>query len=336
MKNLIDGKNILITGGTGSFGHAFTKHLLKNYKPKKIIIFSRDEFKQYEMQKKFPIKKHPMLRYFIGDVRDKARLRRAMENVNILIHAAALKQVDTAEINPMEVIKTNIFGAQNIVDLSLDLEVENVIALSTDKASSPINLYGATKLCSDKLFITANNVKGSKKIKFSVVRYGNVLGSRGSVLPVFLKHIDKKYFPLTHKDMTRFNITLEEGVSFVINALNKNKGGEIFVPKIPSFKITDLAFAIKKKPRFKIIGIRKGEKIHEELISKSECLHTVEDKNFYIILANHNSVEFKRYIKNSKLKKVEGDFNFTSDKNKLFLNINQIKKLLKKEQLDKY
>ena len=330
MNRKINGKNILITGGTGSFGTAFTNHLLKNYKPKKIIIFSRDEYKQYEMQKIFPTKVYPALRYFIGDVRDKDRLRRAMENVNILIHAAALKQVDTAEINPMEVIKTNIFGAQNIVDLSLDLGIENVVALSTDKASSPINLYGATKLCSDKLFVTANNVKGSKKIKFSVVRYGNVLGSRGSVLPVFLKHKNKPYFPLTHKDMTRFNITLEEGVKFVIDTIKKNKGGEIFVPKIPSFKIIDLAHAIKNNPKFRIIGIRKGEKIHEELISKSECLHTVEDKNSYIILANHNTSEFKNYLKNSKLKRVKINFSFTSDKNKFFLNTNQIRSLLKR------
>lgn len=330
MKNKINGKNILITGGTGSFGYAFTDYLLKNYKPKKIIIFSRDEFKQYEMQKIYSTKKYPVLRYFIGDVRDKDRLRRAMEDVNILVHAAALKQVDTAETNPMEVIKTNIFGAQNIVDLSLDLGVENIVALSTDKASSPINLYGATKLCSDKLFVTANNVKGSKKIKFSVVRYGNVLGSRGSVLPVFMKHKKETHFPLTHKDMTRFNITLEEGVKFVCDTIKKNKGGEIFVPKIPSFKITDLAHAIKNKPKFKIIGIRKGEKIHEELISKSECLHTVEDRTSYIILANHNSVEFKKYLNNSNLKKVKLNFSFTSDKNKFFLNINQIKSLLKK------
>ena len=328
---ILENKTILITGGTGSFGQNLIKKLLMaKKKPKKIIVYSRDEFKQYEMKKKFSEFTFKGMRYFIGDIRDKERLYRATEGVNIIIHAAALKQVDTAEENPMEVIKTNIFGAQNIIDCSLDSGVENIIALSTDKASSPINLYGATKLCSDKLFLSANNIRGSKNIKFSVVRYGNVLGSRGSVLPVFLNTKNNPFFTLTHPEMTRFNITLDEGVDFVIYSLSINKGGEIFVPKIPSFKIVDLAKAIKENAKFKTIGIRKGEKIHEELISAAESNYTVENKNSYIILGNHNLDQIHDYIKKTDYKRVLSNFSYKSNSNKFALDINQLKKIIKK------
>ena len=254
MKNHFKNKKILITGGTGSFGNAFVNYIVNNKLPlKKIIIYSRDEFKQFKMAEKFPIKKFSFMRYFLGDVRDKDRLSRALGDVDIVIHAAALKQVPLAEYNPIEYIKTNILGAQNIIEASLDNNVEKVIALSTDKAASPINLYGATKLCSDKLFVAANNIKGNKKIFFSVVRYGNVMGSRGSVIPLFLETKKKNFFPITDTKMTRFNISLEEAVKMVIWSIQNLKGGEILVPKIPSFKITDLAKAICMKTKLKII-----------------------------------------------------------------------------------
>lgn len=329
--NFLENKSILITGGTGSFGSNLLERLLKlKKKPKKIIIFSRDEFKQSEMKKKFSDREIKYLRYYIGDIRDKERIYRAIEGVDILIHAAALKQVDTAEENPMEVIKTNIFGAQNIIDCCLDSGVQNVMALSTDKASSPINLYGATKLCSDKLFVSANNIRGSKNIKFSVVRYGNVLGSRASVLPIFLENANAPFFKLTHPEMTRFNITLDQGVRFAINSLAINKGGEIFIPKIASFKIVDLARAIKKNARFKIIGLRRGEKIHEELISESESLHTIEDKSSYVILGNHSEKQIDHYIKKTSYKRIKQNFSYRSDNCKLKLTINQLQKIIKK------
>ena len=269
--NIFNNKNILITGGTGSFGNEFTKYLLKNSKPKKIIIYSRDESKQVNMSKKFE-KYNSILRFFIGDVRDLPRLELAMENVDFVIHAAALKHVPVAEYNPFEVIKTNIIGAQNIIEASLKKNVKKVLALSTDKAAAPINLYGASKLASDKLFIAANNIKGDKKITFSVVRYGNVMGSRGSVLPLFLKLKKTGYLPITDKEMTRFNITLLEGVKFVHSCIDKKWGGEIFVPKIPSFRIIDLAQVISPKAKIKIVGVRPGEKLHEEMITETDSL----------------------------------------------------------------
>ena len=282
MKNHFKNKKILITGGTGSFGNAFVNYIVNNKLPlKKIIIYSRDEFKQFKMAEKFPIKKFSFMRYFLGDVRDKDRLSRALGDVDIVIHAAALKQVPLAEYNPIEYIKTNILGAQNIIEASLDNNVEKVIALSTDKAASPINLYGATKLCSDKLFVAANNIKGNKKIFFSVVRYGNVMGSRGSVIPLFLETKKKNFFPITDTKMTRFNISLEEAVKMVIWSIQNLKGGEILVPKIPSFKITDLAKAICMKTKLKIIGIRPGEKIHEEMISASDSQDTYDLGRYY-------------------------------------------------------
>ncbi len=322
-------KNIFITGGTGSFGQKFCQYLLRlKNKPNKIVIFSRDEFKQFEMEKKFPIKKFPILRFFVGDVRDKDRLTKAMEGIDFVIHAAALKQVDKAEYNPYEYIKTNILGAQNIIDASIYNNVKNVIALSTDKASSPINLYGATKLCSDKLFLSANNIKGNRKIKFSVVRYGNVMGSRGSVLPFFLKQ--KNLFPITDKRMTRFNITLEHSVEMVAWSLKNNLGGEIFVPKIPSYKIIDLATATNSKLKQKIIGIRPGEKIHEELISENDGIKTVEYKDYYAILNNFNDTEVKAYAKKKKIKRVRKNFSYNSYNEGVYLSIGELKKEIKK------
>ncbi|NPA11423.1 MAG: UDP-N-acetylglucosamine 4,6-dehydratase (inverting) [Epsilonproteobacteria bacterium] len=277
---MFDNKTILITGGTGSFGKKYTQVLLEKYNPKKIIIYSRDELKQYEMSQVF---NQRCMRYFIGDVRDKDRLKKAMEGVDIVIHAAALKQVPAAEYNPMEAIKTNILGAQNVIDSAIENEVEKVIALSTDKASAPINLYGATKLASDKLFIAANNLVGGKKTRFSVVRYGNVIGSRGSVVPFFVKLIKegKKTLPITHKDMTRFLITLRQGVEFVLKNFERMQGGEIFVPKIPSMKIVDLAKALCEDCEFEYIGIRPGEKLHEIMITKDD--RCIEFKDHYVI-----------------------------------------------------
>jgi len=277
---MFNGKNILITGGTGSFGKKYTKILLENYKPNKIIIYSRDELKQFEMAQVYNDR---CMRYFIGDVRDKERLRKAMEGVDIVIHAAALKHVPVAEYNPMECIKTNINGAQSVIDCAIEHEVEKVIALSTDKAAAPINLYGATKLASDKLFIAANNLVGGRKTRFSVVRYGNVIGSRGSVVPFFMNLIKKgvKELPITHKEMTRFLITLEEGVKFVLKNFERMHGGEIFVPKIPSMKIVDLAKALCPDCKLKEIGIRPGEKMHEVMITKDD--RCIEFDDHYVI-----------------------------------------------------
>ena len=327
-------KSILITGGTGSFGNAFCEHLIRSKsKVKKLIIYSRDEFKQSEMQKKFPASQFPFIRFFIGDVRDKERLFRAMENIDYVIHAAALKQVTLGEYNPMEVIKTNIIGAQNIVETCLDQKVKNIIALSTDKASSPINLYGATKLCSDKIFIAANNIKGNRKIKFSVVRYGNVLGSRGSVLPIFLKSfINKEPFTITDKKMTRFNITLKEGIKYVDWCFQNNLGGEIFIPKLSSFNILDLARAINSKCKFKNIGVRPGEKLHEELISRSDSLNSAEGKNSYVILNNFEKGDVEKYCKIKNFKKVAPGFEYLSNTNKNFLGVKNIRKILKIEK----
>jgi len=325
--NFYNNNQILITGGTGSFGNEFCKKIVENkIKPRRLIIFSRDEFKQSEMEKKYPVKKFPFIRFFIGDIRDKERLYRAMENIETVIHAAALKHVNLGEYNPMEVIKTNVIGSQNIVDACLDKNVKNVIALSTDKASSPINLYGASKLCSDKIFLSANNIKGFRKIKFSVVRYGNVLGSRGSVVPIFinLNKINNK-FTLTHSEMTRFNISLEEGVEFVNWCLKNNTGGEIFVPKLKSFKVTDLAKAINKNAEFINIGLRAGEKIHEELISESDTLNTLEGKNHFVILNYHSKKDIQNYKKKNKLSDLKTKIKYSSDLNKSFLSINNLR-----------
>ena len=323
-KNFFKNKSLLLTGGTGSFGRAFVNYLLKNKIPlKKIIIFSRDELKQFEMNKIFNENQHSNIRYFIGDVRDKDRLKLAINDVDIVVHAAALKQVPIAEYNPFEFIKTNVLGAQNLIESCLGSTVKNVIALSTDKASSPINLYGATKLCSDKLFIAANNIKGKQDIKFSVVRYGNVMGSRGSVLEVFSKEKKSKVFHITDKDMTRFNINMNEAIDFVIYSLMNFKGGEIFVPKIPSFYIMDLARAVSEDCKIKIIGIRPGEKIHEEMISSYDSSNTIDLGRCYAIL---NANNFKFY-KNQKF--LGPDFSYKSNTNSNFLNVTQLKKIIK-------
>ena len=326
----MNGKTVLITGGTGSFGKKFTQHLLKKYKKiKKLIVYSRDELKQSEMAMTLSDKKYKCLRYFLGDVRDITRLSRAMKNVDVVIHAAALKQVPMAEYNPIEFIKTNVMGAQNIIESALDNKVKRVIALSTDKAAAPINLYGATKLCSDKLFVAANNYAG-QKCKFSVVRYGNVFGSRGSVIPLFKKLINSGYFPITSKEMTRFNISLEEGVKMVDWARQNALGGEIFVPKIPSYKITDLARAMNPKNKLKIIGVRRGEKIHEEMITSSDSQTTYEIKKYYVILPDNSLENFKKFKKHFKsLKKVNENFNYNSKTNKEFLKVAEIKQMIK-------
>lgn len=325
----IKNKSILITGGTGSFGKKFIEKIIK-FKPKKIIIYSRDELKQYELQKKWPVSNFNPFRYFIGDVRDNERLNIAMEGVDYVVHAAAIKHVPIAEYNPFEAIKTNIIGAQNVIDASLKNDVKKIIALSTDKAAAPINLYGATKLASDKLFIAANNYRGSKKIKFSVVRYGNVMASRGSVIPYFLSLKSNK-FPITDKRMTRFNITVEEGVDFVISCFSSMWGGEIFVPKIASYKITDIAKAIDSNKELDIIGIRPGEKLHEVMITKDDSVHSVEFKKYFVVLPNTNLWNIKKFINKDKkdigrFKKYGFEYNSLDNPN--FLSISQIKNLI--------
>lgn len=324
-------KSILITGGTGSFGTSFLKFILSNYKNyKRVVIFSRDELKQFELSKKFPEKKYKNLRYFIGDVRDKNRLNMAFKNIDYVVHAAALKQVPTAEYNPFETIQTNIIGAQNIVEASLNNGVKKVIALSTDKAAAPVNLYGATKLCSDKLFIAANNIKGDKKISFSVVRYGNVMGSRGSVIPEFIRQSKlNNLVTVTDKRMTRFNISLTDSIEMVNWSLNNCVGGEILVPKLPSYKITDLVEAISPKLKIKVIGIRPGEKIHEELITSSDSFQTFDIGKYYIILQNNHQKVLNYYIRKFKCKKVKEGFSYSSGTNSKFLKVSDIKKLIR-------
>ena len=325
---MFNGKNILITGGTGSFGKKYTEIILKEYNPNKVIIYSRDEFKQYEMKQIFDDKR---MRYFIGDVRDKERLTRAMEDVNIVIHAAALKHVPVAEYNPMECIKTNINGAQNIIDAAIENEVEKVIALSTDKAAAPINLYGATKLASDKLFVAANNMVGKRKTRFSVVRYGNVIGSRGSVVPFFINLIKQgaKELPITHPEMTRFLITLEEGVRFVLKNFERMKGGEIFVPKLPSMKIVDLAKCLAPNLPHKIIGTRPGEKLHEVMITKDD--RVVEFKDHYVIKPTITFNFKTNYLINGLGERgVEKErFEYSSGNNNWWLNCEEFKEKAK-------
>jgi len=324
--NFFKNKTLLITGGTGSFGKAFVKFLLSNKIPlKKIIIFSRDELKQHEMSLVYSEEKFTNIRYFLGDIRDKSRLLSAFENVDIVIHAAALKQVVAAEYNPIEFIKTNVIGSQNIIECSLQLGVQNIVALSTDKASSPINLYGATKLCADKLFSSANNIKGIKKIKFSIVRYGNVMGSRGSVLHSFIEQKKNNELLITDPSMTRFNIVLEEAINMVMWTILNSQGGEIFVPKIPSFNITDLAKAVCEKCKIKIIGTRPGEKIHEEMISSFDSKNTF-DLNKYYAIVPENLIKF---YKNKNFKLVDKNFSYNSKSNKDFIGISDLKKIVK-------
>ena len=324
---MLDGKTILVTGGTGSFGKKFTRMVLDRYDVNKLIIFSRDELKQAQMRTEFG--NNPKLRFFIGDVRDKERLYRAFDGVDIVIHAAALKRVPECEYNPFEAIKTNVIGAQNIIDAAIDRGVSKIVALSTDKAVNPINLYGATKLCSDKLFIAGNSYVGGKDIRFAVVRYGNVVGSRGSVVPLFMKLKNTGKLPITDPRMTRFWITLEEGVEMVFTALEKMQGGEIFVPKIPSMKITDLAKAIAPECELEIVGIRPGEKLHESLITASDARHTLEFDNYYIIQPEFS---WWRLGNHKDGKPIEEDFEYTSDKNEEWLTVEEMREMLKQLQ----
>lgn len=330
---MFNNKNILITGGTGSFGKKYTQILLKNYKPNKIIIYSRDELKQYEMASEFS---HSSMRYFIGDVRDESRLNTAMNGVDFVIHAAAMKHVPIAEYNPMECIKTNIHGAQNVINASLKNRVEKVIALSTDKACNPINLYGATKLASDKLFIAANNIAGQSPTRFSVVRYGNVVGSRGSVVPLFKKLIENgaKELPITDERMTRFWITLEDGVKFVLKNFERMHGGELFIPKIPSMKITDLAATLAPNLPIKLIGIRPGEKLHEIMISADDALHSLEFDDHYVITPSirfyDKEADFAINKLGQKGSSIKSGFEYRSDNNTQWLNQQSLKEMIER------
>ncbi|EGR3365036.1 UDP-N-acetylglucosamine 4,6-dehydratase (inverting) [Vibrio parahaemolyticus] len=328
---MLNDKKILITGGTGSFGKQFITTILERYpEVKKIIIFSRDELKQFELKQKYPSREFPQLRFFIGDVRDQQRMIQACEGVDVIIHAAAIKQVDTAEYNPTECIRTNVDGAENVIHAALQCGVKDVVALSTDKACAPINLYGATKLASDKLFTAANNIKGSKDIRFSVVRYGNVMGSRGSVIPFFMNKRAEGVLPITHQEMTRFNISLQDGVNMVMYALENHLGGEIFVPKIPSYKILDIAKAIAPECEIKLVGIRPGEKLHEEMITDTDSLNTIDLGKYYAILP---SVSFtyteEEYLDHHKAEKVPFGFKYNSGTNTEWESIESLRSLIK-------
>lgn len=324
---MISGQStVLITGGTGSFGQEFVKKLLSRFPAiKRLVVFSRDELKQYEMAQKFSPSDFPGLRYFIGDVRDQDRLRRAFDGIDIVIHAAALKQVPTAEYNPFEAIKTNVIGAQNVIECALDSGVRKVIALSTDKAAAPINLYGATKLCSDKLFIAANRIKGHREIAFSVVRYGNVMGSRGSVIPLFLKCRGTGLLPITDPEMTRFSITLEQSVDFVFRSVETAAGGEILVPRIPSYRLRDLALAVSPDCRQEIVGIRPGEKLYEELITRSDGASTLEFDDHFAILPSVASKDIQRWNRDGSGRPVDNGFSYSSDRNPDFLSVEDLR-----------
>lgn len=331
----MNGKSILITGGTGSLGKQLVKRIYSQYPDiKRLVIYSRDELKQYEMAQEYPKSQYPTLRFFIGDIRDEARFKRACENIDIIIHAAALKQVPTAEYNPFECIKTNVLGAQNVINVALDSGVKKVVALSTDKAAAPINLYGATKLCSDKLFIAANNMKGNRDIKFSVVRYGNVMGSRGSVIPFFLDKKKDGELPITDRRMTRFNITLDQGVDMVLHAIENAWGGEIFVPKIPSYKITDVAEAIAPDCKLVDVGIRPGEKIHEEMITEADSFTTYDLGKYYTILPQVPVWSLEKYIDENKAVAVPVEFSYNSGDNTEWVSIDEMRSLIK-EHVDK-
>ena len=321
---------LLITGGTGSFGKAFVAQILEQFPDiRRVVIYSRDELKQWEMQQQFPEKEYPQLRFFIGDVRDQNRLRRALEGIDTVVHAAALKQVPAAEYNPMEFVKTNVLGAENVIQACLDASVKRVVALSTDKAAAPINLYGATKLCSDKIFVAVNNIKGDRALRFTVVRYGNVMGSRGSVIPFFLQKAQSGNIPITDPAMTRFNISLNDGVSMVIWTLEHALGGEILVPKIPSYRITDIAEAIGPNCKKTIVGIRPGEKIHEEMITTSDSFNTIDLGSYYAILPSDRSVHEMYRAGGMHVKAVEQGFAYNSGSNPEFLSIEQIRELIR-------
>ena len=335
---MLNGKTVLITGGTGSFGKKFIETILERYpRVKKIIVYSRDELKQSDLKLKYPHSEYPQLRFFIGDVRDQGRLKRAAEGVDVIIHTAAIKQVDTAEYNPTECIRTNIEGAENVIHAALDCGVKNVVALSTDKACAPINLYGATKLVSDKLFIAANNIKGSKDIRFSVVRYGNVMGSRGSVIPFFLGKKKDRILPITHPEMTRFNISLQSGVNLVMYALEHHLGGEIFVPKIPSYRILDVAEAIGPECEKPVVGIRPGEKLHEEMITDTDSLNTIDLGDYYAILPSVSyTYSEDDYSSHHNAKKVPFGFRYNSGTNDSWESIESLKKLITEHVSDSF
>jgi UDP-N-acetylglucosamine 4,6-dehydratase/5-epimerase len=328
---MLSKSSILVTGGTGSFGRAFVARVLERFPDvRRLVIYSRDELKQFEMSQQFDERIYPSLRYFIGDVRDGERLRRAMEGIEVVVHAAALKQVPAAEYNPFECIKTNVLGAQNVIEACLDAGVRRVVALSTDKAAAPINLYGATKLCSDKLFIAANNIKGDRDIRFSVVRYGNVMGSRGSVIPFFIEKCKSGVLPITDPNMTRFNISLEEGVDMVMWAIEQAHGGEILVPKIPSYRILDVATAIGPKCHHEVIGVRPGEKVHEEMITASDSFNTLDVGRYYAILPSSDATLRAHYLKQKGVSEVPQGFSYNSGTNAHFLSVEDLRTLIRK------
>lgn len=328
---MLNSKTVLITGGTGSFGKKFVETILSRYpKVKKIIIFSRDELKQSELRLVYPSRQFPQLRFFIGDVRDKERVKQACEGVDVIIHAAAIKQVDTAEYNPTECIRTNIDGAENVIHAALECGVKDVVALSTDKACAPINLYGATKLASDKLFAAANNIKGSKDIKFSVVRYGNVMGSRGSVIPFFLSKRAEGALPITHEEMTRFNISLQDGVDLVMFAIGNHLGGEIFIPKIPSYKILDVATAVAPGCKRNVVGIRPGEKLHEEMLTETDSINTIDLGDKYAILPSVSYMySEEQFLAHHKAEKVPFGFKYNSGTNTEWETVDSLRFLVK-------
>ena len=328
---MLNYKSILVTGGTGSFGQKFVETVLTQFPNiTRLVVYSRDELKQFNMSNKFPEEKYPGLRFFIGDVRDGDRLRRACEGIDVVIHAAALKQVPAAEYNPMEFIKTNILGAENVVNAAMDMGVKRVVALSTDKAAAPVNLYGATKLCSDKLFVAANNIKGKRDLKFSVVRYGNVLGSRGSVVPFFLEKRKNNVIPITHEKMTRFSITLEHGIQVVLDAVNRMWGGEVFVPKIPSYRILDLAQAIAPNCKLDYVGIRPGEKLHEEMVTEMDSFNTIEFDRYFTILSRGLPWSQEEYMQTYKGKRVLDHFSYNSGNNTEWSSVEQLRSQIRK------
>ncbi len=331
----MNNSRILITGGTGSFGKKFVQTIYEHFPSVgRVVVFSRDELKQSEMQKDYPEAHYPTIRFFIGDVRDRDRLKRAMEGVDTVVHAAALKQVPAAEYNPFEAIRTNVIGAQNVIEAALESDVRRVVALSTDKAAAPINLYGATKLCSDKLFIAANNLKGHRDIRFSVVRYGNVMGSRGSVIPFFLNEKAKGVLPITDKRMTRFNISLREGVDMVLYSLEHCIGGEIIVPKIPSYRIMDVAEAICAQCEKPEVGIRPGEKLHEEMVTESDSQNTIENDKYYVIVpmlvGTNQEALIEKFARHHRAQRVPAGFRYSSDKNTEWLTTDQLRELISK------
>ena len=328
---MLKNKSILVTGGTGSFGKAFIRTVLDRYPSvQRLVVYSRDELKQFELQQVFPQEKYPSIRFFLGDIRDEARLRRALEGIDIVVHAAALKQVPAAEYNPFECIKTNVLGAQNLIEACLDSKVGRVVALSTDKAAAPINLYGATKLCSDKLFVAANNIVGSRDLRFSVVRYGNVMGSRGSVIPFFMAKKDDGVLPITDPRMTRFNISLQEGVEMVLWSIENARGGEVLVPKIPSYRIGDVATAVAPDAKQEVTGIRPGEKIHEEMITTSDSFNTVDMGNYYAILPVAGDLTVEEYCQKHGGQSVKPGFAYNSGSNPDFLSVEQLRELIEK------